>query len=81
MEDSSIVAVAVLAAFGLTELLLRRDAMARRLRPDVSDRGTSYQILLSYVAAVVLLMLVASHRGDASPRAGALSLPASLSAV
>jgi hypothetical protein len=43
MEDSSIVAVAVLAAFGLTELLLRRDAMARRLRPDVSDRGLTLE--------------------------------------
>jgi protein-S-isoprenylcysteine O-methyltransferase Ste14 len=59
MEASSIVAVAALTAFGLTELLLRRDVMARRFRPDASDRWTSFQILLSYVAAVILLTLVA----------------------
>ena len=59
MEATSIVAVAALTAFALTELLLRRDAVARRFKPDAGDRGTSFQILLSYVAAVILLALSA----------------------
>src|SRR5215472_13542435 len=59
MVASSIVATAALTAFGLTELLLRRDATARRFRAEESDRGTSLQILLSYVAAIILLTLVA----------------------
>ena len=59
MEATSIIAVAALTAFGLTELLLRPGAVARRFEPDVSDRGTSFQILISYVTAVILLVLIA----------------------
>jgi protein-S-isoprenylcysteine O-methyltransferase Ste14 len=59
MDAVSIIAIATLKAFGLTELLLRRDAVACRFTPDASDRGTSFQILISYVAAFILLVLIA----------------------
>ncbi len=59
MEATSIIAVAALTAFGLTELVLRQGARARRVKPDASDRGTSFQIMISYVAAVILLALIA----------------------
>jgi protein-S-isoprenylcysteine O-methyltransferase Ste14 len=78
MEATSVIAVAELSAFGLTELLLRPQGVARCLKAHASDHGTSLQIVVSYVAAVILLALVAPATSWPRLAIGARAAAASL---
>ncbi|HXW20730.1 MAG TPA: hypothetical protein VEK35_09525, partial [Roseiarcus sp.] len=50
-------ATVALIAFALTEFVLRRGETAKSIAPGPSDRATSLQILLSYLASVALLLV------------------------
>jgi protein-S-isoprenylcysteine O-methyltransferase len=58
----TVAANVALLLFVLSELILRRGRAAKGVSPGKNDRGTSLQILLSYVIAVVLLM-AGDHMG------------------
>jgi len=55
-----------LALFALSEVVLRRGRPAKSVAPGKDDRGTSLQILVSYVVAALLLVAAGRFGGEPS---------------
>jgi protein-S-isoprenylcysteine O-methyltransferase len=53
-----------LVLFALSEAVLRRGRTAKSVSPGKDDRGTSLQILLSYILAVLLLVAAGRFEGE-----------------